>query len=166
MNNEEGVVKLIAWNCKWLNRAVKRGNVLARLQRLGADIAFLQKTHLKNHALKQLHRNWVGHVFHSSFSGTAIINNKKIPFITSDIISDSNGRYVIVTGEMYNTSIILANVYAPNFDDEKFISSVLASLPNLHTHNLILAGDFNFVMDPVLDRSSNKQQSLSKSAKL
>ena len=41
---------------------------------------------------------------------------------------------------MYNTPVIRANVYAPNFDDEKFISSVLASLTNLHTHNLILAG--------------------------
>ena len=95
-----------------------------------------------------------------------IIINKNIPFITLAIISDSNGRYVIVTGEIYNTPIILANVYVPNFDDERFISSVLASLPNLHTHNLILAGDFNFVIVPVLDRSSNKQHSLSKSAKL
>lgn len=53
----------------------------------------------------------------------------------------------------------------PNFDDEKFIGSELASLPSRHTHNLILAGDFNFVMDPVL-RSSDKQHSLSKSTKL
>ena len=139
------MVKLITWNCKGLNGAVKRVNVLAHLQRLGADIAFLQETHLKIHAHKQLHRNWVGHVFHSSFNsksrGTAIIINKDIPFITSDPISDSNGRYVIVTGEIYNTPITLANVYAPNFDDERFINSVLASLPNLHTHNLILVID-------------------------
>lgn len=169
MNDEESVVKLITWNCKGLNGAVKRGNVRAHLQRLGASVAFLEETHLKNHTHKQLQKNWMGNVFHSSFNskscGTAIIINKNIPFTTLDIISDSNGRYVIVTGEIYNSPIILANVYA-NFDDERFISSVLASLPNLHTHNLILAGDFNFVMDPVLDRSSNKQHSLSKSAKL
>jgi len=170
MNDEEGVVKLITWNCKGLNGAVKRGNVLAHLQRLGAGVAFLQETHLKNHTHKQLHKNWGEHVFNSSFNsksrGTAIIINKNIPFTTSDIISDANGRYVIVTGKIYNTPIILANVYAPNFDYERFIGSVLASLPNLHTHNLILAGDFNFVMDPVLDRSSTKQHSSSKSAKL
>lgn len=170
MENMECAVKLITWNCKGLNGAMKRGNILTHLQSLGADIIFLQETHLKNNAHRQLHKNWVGHVFHSSFNsksrGTAIIINKNIPFIVSDVISDSNGRYVILTGEIYCTPIILANVYAPNFDDERFIGSVLASLPNLHTHNLILAGDFNFVMDPVLDRSSNKHHPLSKSAKL
>lgn len=67
---------------------------------------------------------------------------------------------------MYNTPITLANIYFPDFDNEKFIASVLVSLPNLHTHNLLLAGDFNFVMDAVLDRSSSKQHSLTKSAKI
>lgn len=109
-------------------------------------------------------------MFHSKFNcksrGTAIIINKSIPFTTSDIISDPNGRYIIVTGKLYNTPVTLANIYAPNYDDEKCINSVLAILPNLHSHNLILAGDFNLVMDIVLDGSSSRQQSVSKSAKL
>lgn len=91
-------------------------------------------------------------MFHSSFNsksrGTAIIINKNVPFTASDIIADSNVRYVIVTGEMYNVPVTLANIYAPNFDDEKFIAAVLASLPNLHTHNLLLAGDFFFRSRP------------------
>lgn len=167
---EETNVQFVTWNCKGLNGAVKRGNILAHLRKLGADVAFLQETHLKNHAHKQLYKNWIGHVFHSKFNcksrGKAIIINKSIPFTTSDIISDPNGRYIIVTGKLYNTPVTLANIYAPNYDDEKFINSVLAILPNLHSHNLILAGDFNLVMDTVLDRSSSRQQSVSKSAKL
>ncbi len=143
---------------------------MAHLGKLGADVAFLQETHLKNQAHKQLYKNRVGHVFHSNLNcksrGTAIILNKNIPFTTSDIISDPNGRYIIVTGKIYNTPVTLANIYAPNYDDEKFINSILAILPKLHSHNLILAGDFNLVMDPVLDRSSSKQQSVSKSAKV
>lgn len=62
--------------------------------------------------------------------------------------------------------MILANIYAPNHDDEGFIPSVLSSFPNLHSHRLILSGDFNFVLNPLLDRSSNKQQTLTNSAKL
>lgn len=73
---------------------------------------------------------------------------------------------MIVTVEIYNTPIILGNIYVPNFDDERFIYTVLATLPNIHTHNLILAGDFNLVMDPVLDRLSNRQSVLTKSAKV
>uniref|UniRef100_A0A8C2DY46 exodeoxyribonuclease III n=1 Tax=Cyprinus carpio TaxID=7962 RepID=A0A8C2DY46_CYPCA len=163
---EENNVQFVTWNCKGLNGAVKRGNILAHFRKLGADVVFLQETHLKNHAQKQLYKN----VFHSKFNcksrGTAIIINKSIPFITSDVISDPNGRYIIVTGELYYTPVTLANIFAPNYDDEKFVDSVLAILPNLHSHDLILAGDFNLVMDTVLDRSSNRQQSVSKSAKL
>ncbi len=128
---EEINVQFVTWNCKGLNGAVKRGNILAHLGKLGADVAFLQETHLKNQAHKQLYKNRVGHVFHSNFNckscGTAIIINKNIPFTTSDIISDPNGRYIIVTGKIYNTPVTLAKIYAPNYDDEN-ISSILAIL--------------------------------------
>lgn len=33
------------------NRAVKRGNIMAHLRKLGADIIFLQETHLKKSRL-------------------------------------------------------------------------------------------------------------------
>lgn len=55
--------------------------------------------------------------------------------------TDKNGRYVMVTGKLYDAPIILANIYAPNSEDESYL-------------NLILIGDFNLVMDPILDRSS------------
>ena len=29
---------------------------------MGADIVYLQETHLNNHAHKQLHKDWVGHM--------------------------------------------------------------------------------------------------------
>uniref|UniRef100_A0A9J7Z1E5 Uncharacterized protein n=1 Tax=Cyprinus carpio carpio TaxID=630221 RepID=A0A9J7Z1E5_CYPCA len=101
---------------------------------------------------------WVGQIFHSNFSfksrGTAILIKKNVQFTATKVISDSNGRYVIVAGKLYNTLILLVNIYAPNIDDEQFISSVLNILPNLDTHQLIMGGDFNFVLDPFLDRSS------------
>lgn len=59
---EENNVQFVTWNSKGLNGAVKRGNILAHLRKLGADVAFLQETHLKNHTHKQLNKNWVGRV--------------------------------------------------------------------------------------------------------
>ncbi len=52
--------------------------------------------------------------------------------------------------------MILACVYAPNRDDPKFINKFFSSLPYLDTHWLILSGDFNCVMNPLLDKSSSK----------
>lgn len=38
-------------------------------------------------------------------------------------MTDSNGRYVIVTGALYEKQVILVSVYAPNWDDHNFVSS-------------------------------------------
>lgn len=37
------------------------------------------------------------------------------------------------------------------------MNKLLSSLPSLDTHKLILGGNFNMVVNPVLDRSSPKQ---------
>lgn len=78
-------------------------------------------------------------------------SKKNIQFTATKVISDSSGRYIIVAGRLYNTPILLVNIYAPNIDDEQFISSILNILPNLDTHQVIMGGDFNFVLDPLLD---------------
>ncbi len=71
---------------------------------------------------------------------------------------------MIVVGNLYNTPVVLASIYAPNVDYEQFMSLFLDTLPNLDTHYLIMGGDFNFVSNPSLDRSS-RPIPLSKSAK-
>uniref|UniRef100_A0AAR2LD98 Endonuclease/exonuclease/phosphatase domain-containing protein n=1 Tax=Pygocentrus nattereri TaxID=42514 RepID=A0AAR2LD98_PYGNA len=59
--------------------------------------------------------------FHSNFNnkarGTAILIHKKVLFTPSQTISDPQGRYVIVSGSLFSTPVILASVYAPNWDD-------------------------------------------------
>lgn len=170
MADKEVLVKFASWNCRGLNGTLKRNKIMSHINSLGADIMFLQETHLKNQDHTRLHKNWIGYIYHSSFNyksrGVAILIRKNTPFTLTSTVLDPHGRYVIVTGKLCNTSVVLVNVYAPNHDDEKFIQSVLSSIPNLHNHSLIMGGDFNFVLDPALDRSSAKQQNLSKSAKV
>lgn len=166
----QNLVKFVSWNCKGLNGTVKRGNTLAHLKKLGMEIGFLQETHLRNRDHNKLLTRGIGQVFHSSFNGksrgAAILINKEIPFIASKTIPDPQGRYIIVTGKLYDNLITLVNIYAPNVDDEQFILSVLSKLPNMDSHQLIIAGDFNLVLNANLDRSSHRQASLSKSAKV
>lgn len=98
-------------------------------------------------------------MFHSSFPGksrgVAILIHKSIPFVHSKVITDSSGRFVIVIGQIYNVSIVLANVYAPNWDDKSFFKRFFSTLPDLSSHYLILGGDFNCCLDPQLDCSSS-----------
>lgn len=118
----------------------------------------MQETHLKNNFHNRLKAKWVKEVYHTSFSmkarGAAIIIKKAIHFIHNSTIADKDGCYIIVSGEIYNTSLTLVNVYAPNVDNPAFFRKVFSLLPNLSQTKLIIGGDFNTPLDPFLDRSS------------
>lgn len=156
--NEDTLVRWVSWNCKGLNNPVKHSKVLIHLRKLKANFVFLQKTHLCSSDHVRLKKDWVGQVYHSHFQfksrGCSILIHKSTPFVVSQVIADHKGRYVIVTGTS-SIPLILANVYAPNYD-VTFIASFLSSIPDLHSHSLVLGGDFNCVMCPQLDRSSKK----------
>lgn len=163
-------LNFLTWNCRGINNPVKRSKVLHHLHLLKAHIVFLQETHLKVSQHLALRCRWVGQVFHSSFQGrargVAILFHKSIPFTCSNVISDRNGRYVIISGTLFSTKVLLVNIYGPNQDDGDFFKSVFSLLPDMSSHKLILGGDFNCWLDPRLDRSSSKFTALSATAKV
>lgn len=158
--------RFITWNVKGMNGPNKRGKIFSHLKRLNAEIIFLQETHLKMADHIRLKKNWIGQSFHSNFNnksrGAAILIHKKILFTPSQTISDPQGRFVIVSGLLFSTPVILASVYAPNWDDVSFIHKLTSLFPNLNRHKLLISGDFNTVMDPALDRSSPRTLTRSK----
>jgi hypothetical protein len=85
---------------------------------------FLQVTHLciKDHS--RLQNSRFCQVFHSDFNskarGVAILVSKIIHFSTTNVISGSIGRYLIITGTIWQTPVVVVNIYAPNFDDVEF----------------------------------------------
>lgn len=56
-------------------------------------------------------------------------------------------------GLIYGTKVALVNVYASNWDDETFFSSLFSALPDLTVYRLIMTGDFSCWMDPILYQS-------------
>lgn len=91
--------------------------------------------------------------------------HKSVPFICSDVISDPNGRYLIVIGRMYDSPVLLVNIYAPNWDNADFFKQLFSSLPDMSSRFLLLGGDFNCWLSPELDRSSTKAATPSRSAR-
>lgn len=124
------LVNIVSWNVKSLNLPVKRKRVLTHLQQLKTDIAFLQETHLRISDHSRIKSRWIGQVFHSEFNskvrGTAIVINRTLPFVASKVDADPAGRFIIVVGQLYGFPLILANVYAPNWDDPDFFSKVFS----------------------------------------
>lgn len=161
--------KFITWNVKGLNNFAKRKRVFNHLSTFKPDIVFLQETHLRSSQSSRLSQSWLPHVYHSGFNsksrGVAILIRKNFPFILTDVQSDINGRFVMVTGKLHNTPVILLNVYAPNWDNPQFFTRLISMLPDLNTHYLIMGGDMNLIFNPILDRSiPRKSAEISKSA--
>lgn len=151
-------VRIVSLNTGGLNAAIKCTKVMTHIKNLNADIMFLQETHLCNSDHRKLNRPWLDQTFHSQFNvktrGTAILIHKNVNFTSDKVITDSNGRHVIVTGTLYEKRVILISVYAPNWDDHNFVSSLFTTIPNLDSHLSIMGGDMNCVTDSTLDRSS------------
>ena len=142
--------------------------MFTHLKLLKADIVFLQETHLRSSEHSKFLSGWAGQCFHSTFQakarGVAILVSKDVLFEPTQISADRNGRFVIVSGKLFDTNIVLANIYAPNVDDVAFFELVFSKLPELDSQFLVLGGDFNCWLDPELDRSSTKSATRSKSA--
>lgn len=149
-----------SWNVRGSNNPVKRGKIIKHLKSLHLDIIFLQETHLKTNHHNKLKVKWVKEVYHSSFSGkargAAILIKKGVPFIHNSTTVDKDGRFVIVSGDIYNVPITLVNLYAPNSDSPAFFK-VFSLIPDISHTKLIIGGDFNTPLDPYLDRSSNRK---------
>ena len=161
---------LVSWNVRGLNHPVKRSKVFAHLKKLKADIVYLQETHLCQKDHTRLQRDGFSQIFHSKFQakcrGAAILIRRQVQFVQSNIITDKNGRYVIVQGRLYNTPVVLACVYAPNWDNADFFKHFFSVLPDLNSHQLILSGDWNCVIHSSLDRSTVNLKPLSNSGKV
>lgn len=121
-----------------------------------ADIAFIQETHFVKEEADKLKRGWVGHIYHSSFSsqrnGVIILVNKNLNFVLLKEVKDDEGRMICIQALVNGTKVTLCNIYAPNKCDPNFFHEVNKTLGEMEGQ-IILAGDFNQVSDPFLDRS-------------
>ncbi len=154
---------MVSWNVKGLGHPIKRAKVFTHLRSLSSDLVFLQETHIRPSEKSRLRCSWAGHTFQSTFSsearGVAILIKKNIPFQDVKTISEDNGRFLIATGQLYSIHVTLVNIYGPNADDAGVFRKTFDKLPDLANTNLIIAGDFNTILDWHLDRSLKKQSS-------
>lgn len=150
-------VKFISWNINGCGSPMKRRKILSFLKNNQADIVFIQETHMQGLEAEKFRVGWVGHVFYSSFSskrnGVLNLFHKNVSFILLKQTKDTEGGIVCVEAVVEGVPLVLCNIYAPNKGDPNFFHKVNKKLGDAEGE-IVQAGDFNEVMDPVLDRSS------------
>jgi len=141
------------WNVNGLGCPIKRKKIMGHLKTKKQDLVFLRETHCCPQESAKLCRDWVGHLSYSAGSsksrGVAILINKGLQYRLKREVRDEDGRIVEIQGH----TLILANIYAPNGDHPHFFIDLESKLHDIGQHPIILGGDFNVVLDQILDKS-------------
>lgn len=67
-----------------------------------------------------------------------VSRHREVQFVQTNTIQDKDGRFIIVQGHLFNLPVVLACVYAPNWDNAKFFTDFFSLLPELNSHQLVL----------------------------
>lgn len=71
-----------------------------------------------------------------------------------NVIKDLDGRYIICVLNINDRHIVLTNLYGPNSDSPHFYELVFDQLQQLNNPEWIMTGDFNLVLDNILDNKT------------
>ena len=155
-------VRLVSLNVNGLNTPKKRDRVMTKVKKDGAQMIYLQETHLNKVEHDKLKRYGYRNVYSSSFKGgprrgvTIMISNQ-VQFEYEKEIRDGEGRYIIVKGKLDNVKVTLVNVYAPPDCDKHFFRLLFDVIAAETEGILICGGDMNVVLNYNIDTTSLKK---------
>lgn len=154
-------LKVNTINCQGLGDISKRRDIFNYLKKKNFNVYFLQDTHFTPNDEKFIQTQWGYKAYFSSFKsnsrGVAILFNNNFEFCILNELYDEGGNYVILDCTVEEHKFILVNIYGPNSDSPSFYSSVLSKIMEIYVeHHIIMAGDFNLIMDKELDSMDYK----------
>ena len=169
--HSEGV-NFVSLNVRGLSNLKKRRSVFTWCKNRKGDIVFIQETHCSKECQNKWKSEWGGKVFfsngESNARGVSILIKKGLDFEEKKLYNDSSGRYLIVNCEINGKEYWLVNIYAPNKEKDlaNFYTNLLRKLEEIgldENKNIVLGGDFNCCLNPLLDKKggSNQKQKMS-----
>ena len=154
-------LKIVSLNVRGISNFKKRRTIFTWCRRKNTDIIFLQETHSIASTEKQWKNEWGGKMLFSHGSpnscGTAILISNKATCTVLSTIPDPQGPFIISKVQVDDKVYVLVNIYAPNKDKDsvQFFRKLFTMLQtnNLDSEeNIILGGDFNCPLNPILDK--------------
>lgn len=88
--------------------------------------------------------------------GVAIAFNNSFEFKVKKVLGDENGNYLFVLVQIKEVDYLLVNIYGPNRDNPEFYRGINFTIVNFGCQNVIVAGDWNLVLDPSKDYENYK----------
>ena len=154
----ENSIRIISLNCQGLCGTPKRRDVFHYLRQKNISVAFLQDTHIESKLEQYVAAEWGYQAFFSSHTsnsrGVAVLFNNTFEFKISKVIKGEDGNSLIIVVKINGYNFTFVNIYGPNRDDPDFYCKIKEKITNLE--NIIMAGDFNLVLDPSRDYHNYK----------
>ena len=105
-------------NVRGIRSSTKRKALFCWLNERKYDIVFLQETYSTKDVENIWKTQWQGKLYFSHGSnhscGVMILVKNDVDFKLNSIISDDQGRYIIIDAEIQGSSFLFVNIYAPN----------------------------------------------------
>jgi endonuclease/exonuclease/phosphatase family metal-dependent hydrolase len=160
-------LNLYSINIRGLARRDRGELILNEIMNSRHNIIFIQETHVYNPTqINRLNKIWKGQIFwdEGSFNsrGVAILVKDTVPIKISQIRTSGKGQYIVIHATIQEKKFRFVNIYFPHTNQERItiIEELRTFLPT--ETNIILAGDFNFVENPKLDKlGGNTAQAIS-----
>lgn len=163
-------INFVSFNVNGFRSQAKRTKIMEYIIKLKADLFFMQESHLAKSEEKYLSNSNFNLMYSASYNsrqrGVAILVHKRILFTLNNAIADPDGRFIIVQATIYNKLFTLVNIYAPNNDDTQFFHNIFGKLSDMSVNSIIIiGGDFNTTLDPIIDSSNLKLTKQSQTAR-
>ncbi|XP_058241555.1 uncharacterized protein LOC131350745 [Hemibagrus wyckioides] len=158
-NAEHRSLSFLSWNTNGIRNTRKSpqkfSKLLATLSKLQADIVFIQETHIGTSGFQDLDEQKTWDAFftvHSNKSkGVAILIKKGIQFEYICHDEDYSGGYIVLFCYLYGELFTIVNLY--NHKEDRIVLRRLKEyLMETAEGVLVVGGDFNTVLHPILDR--------------
>ena len=159
-------LNIVSLNVRGLRDYKKRKSIYMYLKKKNADFVFLQETHCCTSSENQWRKEWGGNILFSHGSnnskGVAILIKPNANCKIDNVVCDTDGRYILVRMLIDNQYYYLLNTYFPNTEKDQiiFLDHLCAKIDNVvDREQLIMGGDINIAIDPIMDRRSKNKDS-------
>ena len=149
------ILQYAGYNVNDLRKIPKRKSIFYLLKQKQYDMVFLQETHSCPSDEKLWACEWGKIIFahgKNNSRGVSILFKYSLKFELGTIKIDSNGRFILVDVKINNTTFVMENVYAPVNDVPKFFDSLFSAITKFPNNDLILARDWNLILNNQLDK--------------
>ena len=148
-------LQIFSQNCQGLAEVTKRRDVFHYVKSKKYNIVCLQDVHINSQLEPFIKAEWGYDAYFSSYTtnsrGVMILINNNFEQKVEKVKTDTNGNYIIMEITIQGKKITLVNVYGPNQDNPNFYVTLLNKIAEFENDQIILCGDWNFILDPQMD---------------